>query len=128
MKLRCIIVDDEPLAIEKLAEYIHRIPLLSLEATYDNAIDAMEHLREHPTDLMFLDIQMEGLSGIQMLEILKTKPFVVVTSAYDQYALQGYDLNVTDYLLKPISFERFVKAVEKVVTQAEPDHPVLHPP
>jgi two-component system LytT family response regulator len=126
MKLRCIIVDDEPLAIEKLADYVHRMPLLTLETTFDNAIDAMEYLRAHPTDLMFLDIQMERLTGIQMLEIMKTRPCVVITSAYSQYAVRGYDLDVTDYLLKPISFERFVMAVEKAMMQILPDPPEEH--
>jgi len=114
MNIRCIVVDDEPLAIEKMSEYIHRIPHLQLQATFDNAIDALEYLRDKNTDLIFLDIQMEKFSGIQLLEILKNPPKVVITSAYDTYAVKGYDLDVTDYLLKPIAFERFMKAVSKV--------------
>ena len=114
MKLNCIAVDDEPLALEVMEDYIRKVPFLNLLKVFDNAIDAMEFLRSEKVDLMFLDIQMEELTGIQMLNILKPKPEVIFTTAYDQFALQGYELDVTDYLLKPISFERFVKAVDKV--------------
>lgn len=114
MKIRCIAVDDEPLALEVIGDYIRKVPFLELLNVFSNAIDAMEYLRNEKVDLMFLDIQMEELTGIQMLNILKPKPEVIFTTAYDQFALQGYELEVTDYLLKPISFERFVKAVEKV--------------
>lgn len=114
MKISCIAVDDEPLALEVIEDYIKKVPFLTLEKMFDNAIDAMEFLRNEKVDLMFLDIQMEELTGIQMLNILKPKPEVIFTTAYDQFALQGYELDVTDYLLKPISFERFVKAVDKV--------------
>jgi len=114
MNVRCIIVDDEPLAIEKLAEYISRIPALELQASFNNAIQAMEFLRDHSTDLMFLDIQMDTFTGIQLLEIMRNPPKVVITTAYDSFALKGYELDVSDYLLKPISFERFLKAANKV--------------
>lgn len=114
MKISCIAVDDEPLALEVIADYIRKVPFLTLMKVFDNAIEAMEYLRDTKVDLMFLDIQMEELTGIQMLNILKPKPEVIFTTAYDQFALQGYELDVTDYLLKPISFERFVKAVDKV--------------
>jgi DNA-binding LytR/AlgR family response regulator len=114
MKLNCIAVDDEPLALEVMEDYIRKVPFLNLLRVFDNAIEAMEFLRGEKVDLMFLDIQMEELTGIQMLNILKPKPEVIFTTAYDQFALQGYELDVTDYLLKPISFERFVKAVDKV--------------
>lgn len=114
MKINCIAVDDEPLALEVIEDYIKKVPFLNLLKVFDNAIDAMEFLRNEKVDLMFLDIQMEELTGIQMLNILKPKPEVIFTTAYDQFALQGYELDVTDYLLKPISFERFVKAVDKV--------------
>lgn len=113
MKIRCIVVDDEPLAIEKIKEYIDRIPNLDLLASFDNAIDALEFLRDRKTDLVFLDIQMEKFTGIQLLEILRNPPKIIITSAYENYALKGYELDVTDYLLKPISFERFLKAVNK---------------
>ena len=114
MMIKCIAVDDEPLALEVIEDYARKIPFLNLVMVFGNAIDAMEFLRTEKTDLMFLDIQMEELTGIQMLNILKPKPEVIFTTAYDQFALQGYELDVADYLLKPISFERFVKAVDKV--------------
>ena len=123
MKIRCIVVDDEPLAIEKLTGYIGRMPLLSLEASFESALEAMEYLHSNPVDLVFLDIQMEKLTGIQFLEIMKKRPRIVITSAYNQYALKGYELDVADYLLKPISFDRFVKSVDKVAAEmmAEPE-------
>ena len=121
MKIKCIVVDDEPLAIEKITEYIKRIPYLDLLASFDNAIDALEFLRDKKTDLVFLDIQMEKFTGIQLLEILRNPPKIIITSAYDNYALKGYELDVTDYLLKPISFERFLKAVTKVGRESRAD-------
>lgn len=114
MNIKCIVVDDEPLAIEKVTEYINRIPYLELLASFDNAIDALEFMRDKKTDLVFLDIQMEKITGIQLLEILRNPPKIIITSAYDSFALKGYELDVSDYLLKPISFERFLKAVNKV--------------
>jgi len=121
MNIKCIVVDDEPLAIEKITEYIKRIPYLDLLASFDNAIDALEFMRDKKTDLVFLDIQMDKFTGIQLLEILRNPPKIIITSAYDQYALKGYELDVTDYLLKPISFERFLKAVNKVGTEIRSD-------
>lgn len=114
MIIHCIAIDDEPLALEKMEDYISKVPFLKLEAKFDNAISAIEFLKEQEVDLIFLDIQMEGLSGIQMLEALKVHPKVILTTAYDKFALKGYELDVTDYLLKPIAFERFLKAVDKV--------------
>lgn len=114
MKINCIAIDDEPLALEKIKTYIKRIGYLNFLEGFDNALDALSYLKNHKVDLIFLDIQMEELSGIQMMEALQTKPKVVLTTAYDEYALKGYELDVTDYLLKPISFQRFLKASEKV--------------
>jgi len=114
MKISCIAVDDEPLALELIEEFARKVPFLNLVKVFDNALEAMDYLRQEKIDLMFLDIQMEELTGIQMLNILKPKPEVIFTTAYDKFALQGYELDVADYLLKPISFERFVKAVDKV--------------
>lgn len=114
MKIRCIAIDDEPPALIQMEEYISRVPFLELAETFDNGISAIEFLKENEVDLLFLDIEMEGLTGIQMLKVIKNKPFVILTTAYDSYAIEAFDLDVTDYLLKPISFERFFKAVEKV--------------
>jgi len=114
MKINCIAVDDEPLALEIIQEYCAKVPFLNLMQTFDNAIDTMEYLRNNRVDLILLDIQMEDLTGIQLLNALKVKPFVIMTTAFDTYALQGYDLDVTDYLLKPFSFQRFLKAINKV--------------
>ncbi len=117
MKINCIAIDDEPLALDIIKAYCSKIPFLNLEGTFSNAIDTLEYLRHNTVDLMFLDIQMEELTGIQLLNSLKNKPLVIFTTAYDQYALQGYDLDVLDYLLKPIPFERFVKATNKALEQ-----------
>ena len=115
MEIRCVVIDDEPLAISKLEKFIGKVPGLNLIRSFDNALDALIWLKENSTDLIFLDIQMETLTGIQLLESTDLKTKIIITSAYDQYAIKGYELNVTDYLLKPYSFERFLKAVEKVM-------------
>lgn len=114
MNLACIAIDDEPLALDILSAYCEKVPFLDLKQTFDNAIEAMGYLRGNPVDLMFLDIQMEGLSGIQFLQAVKQKPHVIMTTAFDSYALQGFELDVDDYLLKPISFPRFLRSVNKV--------------
>ena len=120
MKINCIAIDDEPLALNKVREYIKRIGYLNLLQSFDNAVDAIHFLKETKVDLVFLDIQMEELTGIQMLEALHEKPKIVLTTAYDEYALKGYELDVCDYLLKPISFQRFLQACEKVYDQLFP--------
>jgi len=120
MKINCIAIDDEPLALDKIREYIKRIGYLNLLNCFDNAVDAMEFLKVTKVELIFLDVQMEELTGIQMLEALHEKPKVVLTTAYDEYALKGYELDVCDYLLKPISFQRFLQACEKVYDQIFP--------
>ena len=117
MQIKCIIIDDEPLAVEKLSIYISKIPWLKQEASFNNAIDALNYLKTEDIDLIFLDIQMDEFSGIQFLESLKTPPKIIITSAYAQYALQGYEFDVTDYLLKPFGFERFIVATDKVFNQ-----------
>ena len=121
MKIGCIAIDDEPLALEIIQEYCSRIPFLELKASFDNAVDSMEYIRNNSPDLIFLDIQMEELTGIQLLHALKTRPYVVFTTAYDTYAMQGFELDVVDYLLKPISFERFLKAADKVYEKMKAD-------
>lgn len=114
MTIRCIAVDDEPLALIKMEDYIRKIPFLELLGSFDSPMKALDFLKQNPVDLLFLDIQMDQLTGIQLLEVLSRKPRVILTTAYDSYALKGYELDVSDYLLKPISFDRFLKAVEKV--------------
>jgi DNA-binding LytR/AlgR family response regulator len=114
MILSCIIIEDEPLANEKLENFIAKVPFLCLNASFDNAMDGLKYIKEKKVDLLFLDIQMEQLTGIQLLESLSKKPYVIITSAYSNYALKGYELQVFDYLLKPFSFERFLTAVNKV--------------
>jgi two-component system LytT family response regulator len=113
-KLRCIIVEDEPLAVRVLADYIAQVPFLELQATFKDAILASEYLGDHATDLIFLDIHLPKLKGMAFLKTLSHPPAVIITTAYHQYAVEGFNLNVTDYLLKPIAFERFLVAVNKV--------------
>jgi two-component system, LytTR family, response regulator len=117
MKIKCIAIDDEPPALMQMEDFISKVPFLELLKTFDNGIDSLEFLKSNEVDLIFLDIQMEGFTGIQLLNVLKKKPRVILTTAYDRYAIQAFDLDVSDYLLKPISFERFLKSVEKVYDQ-----------
>ena len=114
MKMNCIAVDDEILALKKIQRYADKIDYLNLLGTFDNALSTFSFLRENRVDLIFLDIQMDEFTGIQLLETLKDPPYVILTTAFDEYALKAYELDVMDYLLKPIPFERFIKAVEKV--------------
>lgn len=114
MKINCIVIEDEPLALKKISGYINKIDYLNLLSVFNNAIDAIGFLKTNATDLIFLDIRMKGLTGIQFLESLNSKPKIIITSAYDEYALKGYELDVSDYLLKPFAFDRFLKSVEKI--------------
>lgn len=114
MKISCYIIDDEPLAIEVLESHISKLDSIEVSGTFQNAIRALEALKDKPVDLLFLDIQMPKLTGLDFLKSLKNPPNVILTTAYREYALDGFELNVVDYLLKPISFERFMKAVNKV--------------
>lgn len=113
MKIRCITIDDEPWALQQMERYIKEVPFLELTGSFSNPVESLEFIKSGKTDLIFLDIQMENLSGIKLMEVLKDPPAVIFTTAYDEYAIKGYDLDVVDYLLKPISFERFLKAANK---------------
>jgi DNA-binding LytR/AlgR family response regulator len=119
MKIKTIIVDDEPLALDILETYIEKLPDLELIARCSNAFEANEALKKSDVDLMFLDIQMPQLTGIDFLKTLAKPPMVVFTTAYSNYALEGFELNALDYLLKPVSLERFMKAVNKAEEQME---------
>ena len=114
MKIKCIITDDEPVAREGLQSYVEKVDFLALTGVCEDAIHLNTLLKTEQPDLLFLDIEMPYLSGLDLLATLSNPPKVIITSAYEQYALKGYELDVTDYLLKPISFERFLKAVNKV--------------
>src|SRR5690349_5430416 len=113
-KINCIIIEDEPLAAKVLTEYIGEVPFLHLQGSFKDAILATEYLRDHETDLIFLDIHLPKLKGLAFLKMLHHPPAVIITTAYHQYAVEGFNLNVTDYLLKPYEFERFLVAVNKV--------------
>src|SRR5947207_3667182 len=115
-ELRCIIIEDEPLAAKVLTQYISQVPFLQLAGTFKDAILATDYLRHNTTDLIFLDIHLPKLKGMAFLKTLTNPPAVIITTAYHQYAVEGFDLNVTDYLLKPFEFERFLIAVNKVKT------------
>ncbi len=116
-KLRCLAVDDEPYALQLIADDISKVPFLELVSTCSSPMEALEFLQKESVDLLFLDIQMPGLTGIQFLRSLEAPPLVILTTAFEQYALEGFELSVTDYLMKPIPFERFLKAVNKAYQQ-----------
>jgi len=124
-KIRCIIVEDEPLAVKVLSDYVSQVPFLELQGAFKDAILATEWLRQNETDLIFLDIHLPKLKGLAFLKTLTNPPAVIITTAYHQYAVEGFTLNVTDYLLKPFEFDRFLVAVNKVKrTQTEKQTPV----
>jgi len=113
MKMNCVIIDDEPLAREGLSNYVREVDFLHLVDTCTNPVELIQLLDKHSVDLIFLDIQMPKMNGIEFLKILQKPPMVIITTAYPSYALEGFQLNVLDYLLKPITFERFFKAAAK---------------
>lgn len=113
MNIDCIAVDDEPLALEVIKTYCEKMPFINLMATFTSAIEVPSYLRENSVDLILLDIQMDELSGIQLIQTLKIKPLIILTTAFHEYAVQGFELEVFDYMLKPISFERFMKSMNK---------------
>ncbi|WP_121812278.1 LytR/AlgR family response regulator transcription factor [Mucilaginibacter kameinonensis] len=126
-KIRCLLVDDEPLAITLLQNHITRFDFLEVTATCPNALKALETLKSQDVDLMFLDVRMPAIDGIEFLKMLRNPPRVIITTAYRDYAIDGYDLDIVDYLLKPITFERFFKAIERYLRnagqQAQPSMP-----
>ena len=132
MKIRCIAIDDEPLALDIIKDYCSKVSFLDLAATFTNPVDSIDYMKNNRTDLMFLDIQMDQLTGIQLLNVVQHKPLVIFTTAYDSFAMIGYEMDVVDYLLKPISFERFIKAAnkayEKVCSDKTPAHESLNVP
>src|SRR5882762_2634948 len=113
-RIKCIIVEDEPLAVKVLTDYIGQTPFLELQGSFKDAILAAEFLRTATPDCMFLDIHLPRLKGMAFLRTLAQPPAVIIVSAYHQYAVEGFELNVTDYLLKPVEYERFLAAVNKV--------------
>jgi two-component system LytT family response regulator len=124
MSIRCHIVEDEPMASKLLQLYVGKLPVLSLVAVSDNPLHALESLKTNPVDLLFLDIRMPEMTGLSLLEVLSNRPLAIFTTAYSEFALESYELDVVDYLKKPITFERFVKAVGK----AEQRLQVVDPP
>ncbi|OJW17249.1 LytTR family DNA-binding domain-containing protein [Mucilaginibacter sp. 44-25] len=128
--IKCLVVDDEPLALNILEDYISKVPFLQLIKATTNPIEALTIVQEGGIDLVFLDVQMPELTGIQFLKIANGKAKVILTTAYPQYALEGYELDVVDYLLKPIAFERFYKSVQKaqgIIQPAAKAQPVAEP-
>lgn len=120
MTLTCIVIDDEPLAREKLKKFVEQIPYVELKETFSNCIDAVPYLSSESPDFILLDIQMDHMTGIQLLEKVDVKPYVIIVSAFEQYALKGYELNVCDYILKPYGLDRLIQAIEKVRKLKEP--------
>ena len=130
--LRCMVIDDEPLAISLLQDHISKISFLELAGVYSNPLEALLSFNSKPVDLIFLDIQMPQLNGVQFMELLQNRAEVIITSAYQEYAIEGFEHNVIDYLLKPIAFERFYRSVEKAYNQKHPavqlpKSPEVHP-
>ena len=115
MTINCAIIDDEPLAAGLLKSYVEKTPFLELIGTYGSAIEAMKELRENPAQLLFLDIQMPELSGIEFAKILPPETKIIFTTAFQQYAIEGYKVNALDYLMKPISYDDFLKSADKAL-------------
>jgi two-component system LytT family response regulator len=112
-KHSCIIIEDEPLAMEKIRGFVEKVPFLELSSTFENPLDGLAYLKSNAVDILFLDINMDEISGIELLQNSKIESQVIITTAYQEYALKGYELNITDYLLKPFTFDRFLNAVNK---------------
>lgn len=122
MKVKCLLVDDEPLAIKLIQKHIDQLDNFEVAGTCSNAVKALDVLRSTPVDLLFLDIKMPQITGIEFLKTLRNPPAVIITTAYREYALEGYDLDIVDYLLKPITFERFFKAIDRYLRRSNKDN------
>jgi two-component system, LytTR family, response regulator len=127
MQIDCIIIEDEPLAQERIKGYIQKLAWLRLLGVFDNGIEALSFLQTHAVDLIFLDINMGDFSGIQLLESIRPDAQVIISTAYSEYALKGFELNVTDYLLKPYTFERWLQAIDKVTNNKVKGQPMPAP-
>ncbi|MBA9077498.1 LytR/AlgR family response regulator transcription factor [Rufibacter quisquiliarum] len=127
MQLTCLAVDDEPLALDLMRSYISKIPFLQLVQSCSSALEAMAVMQQQPIDLLFLDIEMPELTGVQFVQSLSHRPAVIFTTAYPQYALEGFSLDAVDYLLKPIPFDRFLRAVNKVHERAQLQQQLVAP-
>lgn len=127
MKTRCLIIDDEPLARDLMRSHISKLENFEIVGECCDAMKAMEKLRDAKVDLMFMDIQMPQITGLEFLKILKNRPKVIITTAYREYAIEGFELDVVDFLLKPITFERFLKSVNKYYQQVEEENPTAPP-
>lgn len=123
-KIKCIIIEDEPLALERVKGYVAKIPFLELINTFENGVDALFYVKQTPIDLIFLDINIGEFNGIQLAEALNHKVKIIITTAYPEYAIKGFDLNVTDYLLKPFTLDRFIQAVERVKSELQSEFPI----
>ncbi len=120
MNMKCLIVDDEHIARKLLSDYVSKVPELELVAACSSALQALNHIKKDNIDVLFLDIQMPDLTGLDFLKILPNRPATILTTAYSEYAVQSYELDVVDYLLKPIDFDRFYKAITKVISLKDP--------
>ena len=111
--MKCVAIDDEPIALDIIKDYIEKVPFLTIKKSFRDSLKALEYLQNHEVDLIFLDISMPDLSGIQLLKLLQLQPLVIFTTAYSEYAVESYEYQTVDYLLKPIEFDRFLKAANK---------------
>lgn len=119
MLINCVAIDDEPLALELISQYVSKFPALKMVQTFDDAIAGAEFLRAHQTDLLLIDINMPDITGIELVRSLAQKPMTIFTTAYKKFAIDGFELDAIDYLLKPIEFERFAKAINKAIDYYE---------
>jgi two-component system, LytTR family, response regulator len=126
VQIKCIIIEDEPIAVKRLEQFISQVDYLVLCKIFNNSVESLHWIKNNKIDLIFLDIQMDKMTGIQFLESVEITPQIIITTAYDKYAVKSYEFKITDYLLKPFSFDRFVKAVEKSYKNIEEINPTDH--